>query len=70
MEDLKNKIMVLQYFLPKPTRKGAETEVRKRIAKNNEGKPKYKQIEVKSLRKKKSVVGGRPFYIAKLRKKK
>lgn len=62
--------MVRQFFIPKPTRKGAETELRRRLFMRNKDKPKSKRIELKSLRKHKSSVGGRPFFIATIRKEK
>jgi hypothetical protein len=63
--------MVMQYFVPKTTRSSALKEVNKRLLRDNKGLPKRMQYELKSLIKTPSVLkGGRPFYIAKLRKRK
>jgi len=62
--------MGLQFFIPKPTKKGALTQVKKNLSLANKGQPKRKQVELKSLKKhKSSFKGGQPFFIANLRMK-
>ena len=61
----------MQYFVPKVKRSAALKEVNKRLLRDNKNKPKRDQYELKSLVKTESVLkGGRPFYLAKLRRKK